>query len=271
MADVVRLEGAGYSARRVADLLGLSMTQLRAYVRAGVLAPARREGGELSFSFQDLAFLRQTLAALPPRKVVRALRHMRGFDRPLSSMRIAIEGEHLVVRDGDRAWDPRSGQLLIDFPRGGGEVTPLAPRSRPDPDLAADEWYEVGCALEESDPMGARQAFEKAVELDPAHADALVDLGRLAHGSGELLRACGCYAEALRIRPDDAVAAFNLGVALEDLGREEAAIASYERALAIDPGCADAHYNLARLADRRGDQQTTIRHLAAYRRLTEGG
>src|SRR5262245_47309692 len=158
MGDMVRLETGGYSARKVADLLGLSMTQLRAYVRAGVLSPARREGGELAFSFQDLAFLRQTLAALPPRKVVRALRLMKGLDRPLSSMCITIEGEDLVVRDGDRAWDPRSGQLLIDFPRSeesDTEITPISVRGRGEPDLAADEWYEIGCALEENEPDGA--------------------------------------------------------------------------------------------------------------------
>jgi tetratricopeptide (TPR) repeat protein len=267
MGDVVRLEPGGYSARKVADLLGLSMSQLRAYVRAGVLSPARGGGGELTFSFQDLAFLRQTLAAMPPRKVVRALRHVKGLDRPLSSVRIAIEGDHLIVRDGERVWDPRSGQLLIDFAPGATDVTPL---QRPSPALDADEWYEIGCALEEADPARAREAFEKAVSLDPGHADALIDLGRLAHAAGEVIRGAACYAEALRVRPDDAVAAFNLGVALEDLGREEAAKAAYERALGIDPACADAHYNLARLADRRGDQQLAIRHLAAYRRLTEG-
>jgi tetratricopeptide (TPR) repeat protein len=268
MGDVVSLESGGYSARKVADLLGLSMAQLRAYVRAGVLSPARGQAGELTFTFQDLAFMRQTLSKLPPRKVVRALRHVKGrLDRPLSSVRIAIEGDNLIVRDGERVWDPRSGQLLLDFPGDEPEVTPL---QKPAPDLAADEWYEIGCALEEGDPEGAREAFEKAIALDPANADALIDLGRLAHAAGEVIKAASCYAEALKVRSDDSVAAFNLGVALEDLGREQVALSAYERALAIDPSCADAHYNLARLADQRGDQQAAIRHLAAYRRLTEG-
>jgi hypothetical protein len=39
--------------------------------------------------------------------------------------------------------------------------------------------------------------------------------------------------------------------------------------LAADPACADAHFNLARLFDRQGDPEAALRHLAAYRRLTQ--
>jgi Flp pilus assembly protein TadD len=58
---------------------------------------------------------------------------------------------------------------------------------------------------------------------------------------------------------------------LEDLGRLGDAEAGYLRTLKLDPRAADAHYNLARLYDRTGDTASAIRHLRAYRRLTEQG
>jgi len=40
-------------------------------------------------------------------------------------------------------------------------------------------------------------------------------------------------------------------------------------ALAQDPALADAHFNLARLYEQAGNQKDALRHLLAYRRLTQ--
>ncbi len=60
-----------------------------------------------------------------------------------------------------------------------------------------------------------------------------------------------------------------LGVALEDGGSPREALKAYEQALAIDPGNADAHYNLSRLHEKAGRKAAAIRHLKAYRQLTQ--
>jgi tetratricopeptide (TPR) repeat protein len=272
---------AGYGVRAVSKILGLSATQVRSYVRAGFVAPDRGARGEYRFSFQDLLVLRtaQGLVAahIPSGRVRRALKRLREQlpeGRSLSGVHIAAEGDRIVVTEGASRWQPESGQALFDFGAAdiaGREPSPLAAgRSRGAADLPlpeADDWYERGCELEEAAPERAREAYRRALELEPDHADALVNLGRMLHAAGAPASAEAHYRKALAVRPDDDTALFNLGVALEDLGRGEEALAAYEKALEVDPGCADAHYNAAQLCQSLGQGASALRHLKAYRRL----
>ena len=278
-------DATSYGAEQVAGLLGLSLAQLRSYVRAGVIEPERGPDGALRFSFQDLVFLRVVkglaTSRVPPRRVTQALRRLRQQlpdGSPLSGVRLAAEGSQVVVRERDRIWSPESGQYWFDFEawRPGAEPVPLSPAGageagEPAVELtpSAEGWYALGCEIEEGDPAEARAAYERALEIDPKHAAAHVNLGCLEHEAGRLREAERHYRAALAVRPDDATAAFDLGVALEDLGRYGEAREAYERALGAAPDCADAHYNLARVHDRLGDPSAAIRHLKAYRKLIQ--
>ena len=135
----------------------------------------------------------------------------------------------------------------------------------------AEGWYEHGCELEGEAPEQAQEAYRRALALDPGHADAHVNLGRLLHEAGDVGGAQAHYVQALELEPDHAIATFNLGVALEDAGQPGDALAQYERALAVDPGCADAHFNAARLYELLGDRAAALRHLGACVRLSRTG
>src|SRR5438067_2046557 len=172
---------SGYAAREVAKMLGLSLGQVRAYVKAGFLDPARGPRGELRFTFQDLVLLRTAQglvsARIPPRRVRSALRKLRGQlpeGRPLRGVHIRAEGDRIVVGDGHASWSPESGQVLFDF--GARElarkVAPLPLRAHD-----ANDWYERGCDLDEAAPDEAREAYQRALQLDPSLADAWVNLG----------------------------------------------------------------------------------------------
>jgi tetratricopeptide (TPR) repeat protein len=277
-------------------MLGLSVGQVRSWVRAGFLSPMRGPGGELRFSFQDLVLLRTAQglvsARIPARRVKSALRRLRSSlpeGRALRSVKVSAEGSGIVVRDGDARWRADDGQVLFDFDTAelARKVAPLLVRGAradevrlrdaadadggaDDPAPGAEEWYERGCDLEEAAPAEARSAYRRALELDPVHPDAHVNLGRLLHEGGDAAAAAAHYRSALAARPDDATAEFNLGVALEDLGEHEEALGAYSRALALDPALADAHYNAARLFEQRGEPRSAIRHLRAYKNLTHG-
>ncbi len=245
-------------------------------MRAGFLTPGRGPRGALRFSFQDLVLLRAAKGLvdgkISARRVRRALGHLRDrlpTGRPLSALSISAHGRLIVVRDGTRVFEPESGQVLFDFDTAslGERAAPIVSASRAVPARTAEAWFAWGCEIEIADAEAARRAYEQAIALDPQHADALVNLGRLRHEAGEPALARVLYERALETRPEDPVAAFNLGVALEDLGESRLAMAAYRRALKHDPRCADAHYNLARLYERRGEHTRAMRHLGAYQRL----
>jgi tetratricopeptide (TPR) repeat protein len=274
----------GYTTREAAHLLGLSEPRLRALVAACRLTSRRGRRGELRFTFQDLVVLRaaQGLRAqrIPLRRVRAALARLadqlpRG--QSLAAVRIAVEGGEIVVRDGALAWEPESGQRVLDF-----EVAELAARAAPfarraaraarerAADLSAEDWYELGFHLEATAPGEAREAYASALALAPGHADAHLNLGRLLHEAGEVAAAGDHYRRAAALRPGEPTAAFNLGVALQDLGRAREAMAAYRQALAADPAYADAHFNLACLHEEAGEPAEAIQHLKSYRHLVRG-
>jgi len=271
----------GYRSREVARLLGLSVNQVRAYVRAGFLPARRGPRGELRFSFQDLVLLRAASgllkARVPARRVKRALLRLKQQlpeGKPLAGVHIVAEGDQIVVREGGAVWQPESGQVVFDF-----EVSHLAAKVAPlvrkatrkgtgAGELTVEDWYRWACDLEDGAPEQAREAYRRVLALEPEHPDAHVNLGRLLHEAGDVQEAEEHYRRALKVRPDDSTAAFNLAVALEDLHRDEEALEVYEQAVAADPLNADAHFNAARLCERLGRHAQALRHLGAYRKLT---
>jgi tetratricopeptide (TPR) repeat protein len=269
----------GYAARDVARLLGMTAAQLQAYVRAGCIEPRRDAVGEPRYSFQDLVLLRTARALtrdLPPRRVYRALRELRHQlprGRAITGVRLSATGDTVVVHDGAVAWEPESGQALLDFDMAefAARVEPLARRNAAaaeaaEAELDAEDWYGVACDLEPFDDAGARRAYARALEADPAHVDARLNLGRMLHEAGDVKAAESHYRRALDHGGDHPTAWFNLAVALEDLGRPVDALDAYEHALAADPLFADAHYNMATLCEKLGDFHAALRHLQIFRR-----
>jgi tetratricopeptide (TPR) repeat protein len=274
----------GYTTEEVARLLGLSPVQIRSYTRAGFLSPARSRRGDLRFSFQDLVLLRAAkglmAARIPTAKIRGSLRRLKQQlprGRALSELRITAEGHRILVRDGAVAWNPDSGQLVLDF-----DVASLAQRAAPlarrqaaaarrvEDELDAEQWFELGLELEVSAPAEARDAYRRALELDPHHADAHVNLGRLLQEGERAEEAETHYRAVLVDHPGHATAWYNLGVVLEDMRRSNDAVKAYEQAVAADRRLADAYYNLARLYEQAGKRAAALRNLSKYRLLTEG-
>ncbi|WP_318646705.1 tetratricopeptide repeat protein [Variovorax sp. VRV01] len=272
---------AGYTVRRVQQMLGISRAIIDRLVRAGFVSPTRGRRNEHRFEFQDVMLLRTAYdlqrAHIPPRKILRSLQSLRASlprELPLTGLRISAVGEEVAVRTRDSTWEATSGQMLMDFEvtSNGGELAFIDPRTPDDPATASGQTPEalvnLGASLEATDPAGAEAAYRSALEAAPDFVDAILNLGALLCDSHRCAEAVQLYEQALPTLAASAPVQFNYAIALEDAGQLAAAAQAYARALELDPGLADAHYNLGRLHEQLEDPQAALRHFSAYRRLT---
>jgi len=121
-------------------------------------------------------------------------------------------------------------------------------------DPTAITLYNLGTLyLKRGNPLGARAAFERALEMQPESAEASNSLGALLAQSGELPAAIERFRAALQARPDFPDALNNLGFALFQTGQAPQAFELYEKALALQPGFPEALNNLGIFFGRQGD------------------
>jgi tetratricopeptide (TPR) repeat protein len=282
-----------FHTKDIKRIFGIPESQVRALIRAGHIQP-RKKSGRLSYSFQDLIVLRTAgslrAARIPAQKINRTLQQIRASlpaSLPLSGLSIVAVGDRIVVREGQALRESDTGQYALALEVIDKEGDLLMIDKRPDAGArgatgtrgatgahgdaavrgaSAEELFEKALALEERDPRAAQAAYEACLAADTHHVEARLNLGRLLHLDGRLEEAEGIYRGA---KVGEAQLSFNLGVLLEDFERLSEAMAAYREALALDPRFADAHYNLARLHERAGRPQDALRHLLAYRRLTQ--
>lgn len=145
-------------------------------------------------------------------------------------------------------------------------AAPAAPES-----ASAEQWFELACELESESPAEAVTAYHRLLEIDPAMADAHVNLGRLYHQAQEHAKAEAHYRAAAQYAPGEGIAWFNLGVLFEDMRRPHEAVHAYHEATEREAGHADAHYNLGLLYDELGRRAEAMSHLMQARRLYSQG
>jgi len=90
----------------------------------------------------------------------------------------------------------------------------------------------------------ARAIYEKILEIDRDHSDALHLLGFAAHQTGNNAAACDLISRAVRIHPEYPFYHNSLGLVLKDQGKFEEAIACYRKALELQPDMTEAYNNL---------------------------
>lgn len=260
----------------MARLAKLTPSRVRSCVYAGFLSPTRGTRRRFEYTLHDLLVLRATRklldARLGPRRVAEVVGDLRRAlppERDVSSVNLTVEGDEVVVSEGQRRWRLGSGQLLLGFNRPPKKKTPVVEPIADDEedDRAAYRAFTRGLALETNAPDDAKEAYREALRLDPTAVPAMVNLGRLEHVAGHLDAAEVHYREALALDEDERTAAFNLGILAEDREKPKLAIQRYLAVIEIDPDHADTHHRLARLYARLGRREAARRHTRLYRGL----
>lgn len=249
----------------IARLLGITPARLRTLDRAGI-SPTGRRRGRRAYTFTDLLALRTAQTLLDRkvrlRDVTRAIgalkRTLPRVARPLVELRIVSDGRRVVVHTHDGAFEPLTGQLLLDFDVQGlrdDVVRVLRPSAGRERARTAYELYLQASQLDEnvSTMDEAVRLYRQAVELDPWLAIAYTNLGNICFRRDDPAAAEALYRKALEVDDKQPEAQYNLGYVMLERGDADLAIPLFLGAIAADPKFADAYFNLAMAYEQVGD------------------
>lgn len=104
----------------------------------------------------------------------------------------------------------------------------------------------------------AEAIYQKILQVEPNHPDALHLLGLIARQEGKNGIAVGLMSKAIRINPSNPIYYINLGNAFKDQGHLEEAIFNYRQALSIKPDFAEVHNNLGNALKEQGNLEAAI-------------
>ena len=274
-----------YARAEVARLFSIPESKLRYWDRTGLLSPSGQVGARRLYTFQDLIGVRTAKGLIERgvklgtvRKTVEALRtNLPNVVRPLSELRVVADGQSVVVRDDKALFEPRTGQVVIDFDVRGlrDDVVRVLRPDALDPARrrAAYEAYLEGCRLDEDDSTleRAESCYRRAISLDPTLANALTNLGNLRFRRGDSKEARALYEKALGLDAEQAEAWYNLGFLAFERTEMEEAVRLFDRAVTSDPGFADAHFNLAMALEELSRSREARVHWETYLKLDPSG
>lgn len=194
----------------------------------------------------------------------------RAYDRPLAELQLVIEDGELMVR-GELPLRDVSGQRRFDFDESSDEAAdddaPTVLRMDALADAEPASQRERAWRLhDEGSLVDAIEAWRLALlESTPTAEDHFV-LADWLYAAGQPAAARERYYAALEVDPDHLEARVNLGCVLSDLGEHQLAIAAIRGAIDQHEAYADAHFHLARVHEKQGDHEAAAPH---WRRFLE--
>jgi tetratricopeptide (TPR) repeat protein len=266
-----------YSRADVRRQFRLTERQLKSWERESLVPPLE------SYSFSDLIAIRTILElrgkGFRSRNIAEAVSSLRrkldDVKRPLSELRILSDGRKIAVRVAGHKMEALTGQILFDFEAAELGGVQHFPERKQGGDLLRESevWFQQGLDLEETGAPLEKvlEAYQKVVELNPAAAGALVNLGTIHYRQRKFGEAERYYKQAIAADPSYPLAEFNLGNLYDEQGRLPDAFHHYKRTLALNPQYADAHFNLALLCERTGATLKAVLHWKIYLKLDRTG
>lgn len=273
-----------FSFSEISRLLNISPARLRTLDRAGVVSPTARRRGRRAYTFSDLIALRTAQSLLLKRvrlrdvtRAVAALRRsLPKVTRPLQELRIVSDGERVVVRSQDGAFEPLTGQMLLDFEVKSlrdDVVRVLRPSAGRERARTAYELYLRASQLDE-EPLtmdDAERLYREAITLDPWLAIAYTNLGNIRFRRQDGVSAEDLYKKALEIDPRQPEAQYNLGYVMLERGEPDGSIPLFLGAIESDPKFSDAYFNLAMAYEQVGESQKARPYWKSYIMLEPSG
>jgi len=264
-----------FSPENVRRILGLTAGQLDYWDRLRLVSPQKEQENRF-YDFRDLIGLRTVKQlveeGVPANRLRRALTALREklvqVQSPLTELRILSDGKDVIVERHGARLEPLSGQFVLNF-----ETRELDEKVRVITERNADDWLALALEYEadKKTRIEAMDAYDRALRVDPAKIDALLNCGTLYYEDGNFEKASEYFGRAISLQPDSALAHFNLGSVLEEVGDLDAARKHLRQAVRLDPKYPDAQYNLAYVCEKLGAFAEAREHWQAYLKLDPVG
>jgi tetratricopeptide (TPR) repeat protein len=265
-----------YTREDLCRLLRITPRQLKRW-EAQKLIPA-----VATYGFRELIGLRALVQLrkdrVPGAQIKRAVlalgEKLSHIQDPLSQLKLYSDAGKIHVEVDGEAMEAESGQLLLNFNK--GELKQLLEfKAKPSPNLErqqraeAERWFQQGLELEQSGAPANEiiETYQKALELDPKSAGAMVNLGTVYFNLRNWEESERFYLQAIEVDPDYALAHFDLANLYDERGNRNKALEHYHNALRLSPNYADAHYNLALLYQGSNQALKAVRHWTTYLKL----
>ena len=264
-----------FSPENVQRILGLTARQLDYWDRLRLVSPQKEQENRF-YDFRDLIGLRTVKQlveeGVPANRLRRALAALREklvqVRAPLTELRILSDGKDVIVERHGARVEPLSGQFVLNF-----ETRALGEKVRVIAERDADEWLALALEYEadKKTKAEAMDAYDRALRIDPARVEALLNCGTLHYEDGNFEKASEYFGRAISSQPESALAHFNLGSVLEEVGDVDAARKYLRQAVRLDPNYPDAQYNLAYVCEKLGAFAEAREHWQAYLKLNPSG
>jgi tetratricopeptide (TPR) repeat protein len=263
-----------YTGEQVSRIVEVPLAEVRAWVRKGLLQPARLTNRLAWFEFKDILTARNlsrlTASGVPASQIHRSLsqiaRWLPDGGRILGRLESYATGLRLRLPDG--SWVEPSGQRLMDFQPGGksnadgrSTVVSAFPADRVAPPGDGGLFSQAVEAEERGELESAATLYSQVVESAP-EPEAFFNLGNVLYDLGREANAAERYLQAIEADHNFAEAWNNLGNSLVALEKLEDAVHAYEMALSLEPDYPEPHCNLVTALDRLGRFEQALAHRA---------
>ncbi len=263
-----------HSGTDVARLVPISPSQIRYWVKTGLVLPVKEIKGVPFFDFRGIVAFRalKELEAqgMPPSRIRKSLIRLKQLmpqsTQPLSEVRAGIFGKRIVFTKDSNTFTG-DGQGLLNFSQASSPAAAAPFCPGPQEDLFFDALEAEADARWED----AITAYEAILATDPRNADALANMGNIMWLLDLKATAEQYYRKALGAAPDHPEANCSFADLLRTRGESEIALLFYRKALTGDPDSSDAHYKVARLLHETGDRINAANHARRYLELDPRG
>jgi tetratricopeptide (TPR) repeat protein len=267
-----------YTPALIADVLGISLAQVRRWHKLGLIQAARQVHRLPLFTFEEIAVcrtLRELLAtgvaeAELRRRLAQLAERLPGIERPLAQLQLIVDGRNWLVRQKG-SWIEPSGQRVFPFEEGQEDPESSEPAPSivawPSPPSAQALAEQAEAYDAEGNTAAAIDLYRAALAAGGPQAEWNTQLADALYRSGDLAAARERYFVALELDSELLAARLSLGCVLVDMQQAELAEATFRGVLAIFAEHPDAHYHLGRLLDAQGRRVEATSHWQRFAEL----